>query len=503
MKARVSLHRDFVVGDIDPRLYGAFVEHVGRCVYEGIFEPGHPTADADGFRGDVLELVRGLDIPVVRYPGGNFLSAYNWEDGIGPREQRPVRLHLNRQGRDTNQVGVDDFARWCERAGTEMSLAVNLGTRGIDAAMGLLEYCNYPRGSARSDLRRRHGREEPYGVKLWYLGNELDGPWQTGHKTAYEYGRLANETARAMRMFDPTLQLVAAGSSNSEMPTWPQWDADMLDECYDAVDYLSLHMYFDDFEHDPADLLAKGVVLDRFLRTAGAVIDYVKAKKRSRRDVFIAFDEWNVRYHGPRPRRDAIPSGSEWPMAEPVLEQDYTMVDVLVVGGILNSFIRAADRVKIACIAQLVNVIAPIRTEAGGRAWRQTIYHPLRLASLHGRGRALDMAVDVPLFSAPSAEDVPYLDLAAVENDGERMLTLFVINRHPTDEMELDVTLTGWPAARLAQHIVIHHPDPMATNTADAPDHVVPRPGSGVAVGEGAVRGRLPPFSYHMIRIAV
>ena len=385
MKATASLHKGFRIGRVDDRVYGAFLEHLGRAIYTGIYEPDHPTADERGFRRDVLDLVRELNVPVTRYPGGNFVSAYNWEDGVGPKEGRPVALDYAWRTTETNQVGTDEFAAWCEAAGTELMLAVNLGSRGLDAARGLLEYCNHPGGSRWSDLRIKNGRRDPYNVRLWCLGNEMDGPWQVGHRTAYEYGRIANETAKAMKSFDSKLELVACGSSHSFMPTYPAWEATVLQECYENIEYVSLHMYFENYENDFLNFLAKPLVLDRYIQTVGGVIDYVKAKKRSTKEVYISFDEWNVWYHERR-RDDQSFKTWDWPVAPPLLEENYNFEDALVVGCILNTFIRRADRVRIACIAQLVNAIAPITTEAGGRAFRQTIFYPYMLASRYGRG---------------------------------------------------------------------------------------------------------------------
>ena len=373
MKARVAIDRDFSIGPIDARIYGAFLEHMGRAVYGGIYEPGHDGADADGFRTDVLDHVRALKPPIVRYPGGNFVSAYDWEDGIGPKAERPVRLDYAWRSTETNQVGVDDFARWAESAGTEMMLAVNLGTRGIDAARSLVEYCNHPGGTAWSDRRIANGRKEPYGVRAWCLGNEMDGPWQVGHKTAEEYGRLANETAKAMRAFDPTLELVACGSSSMFMPTFPAWESTVLDLCYDAIDHISLHMYFDDAESDYLNFVAKPLAMDAYIKTVAGIADGVKAKRRSGKRVHICFDEWNVWYHDRLADMERVTKWN-WPVAPALLEEDFTFADALVVALILNTLIRNADRVKIACIAQLVNVIAPIaRGTAGRRGGRRSI----------------------------------------------------------------------------------------------------------------------------------
>ena len=297
MRARVTAHRDFVVGQIDPRLYGSFIEHLGRAVYSGIYEPGHKTADAAGFRTDVLDLVKELDVPIVRYPGGNFVSAYNWEDGIGPQEDRPVRLDLAWHTSESNEVGIHEFADWAEAAGTEMMLAVNLGSRGLDEARAFVEYVNHPGGTYWSDLRRQNGREAPWGVKMWCLGNEMDGPWQIGQKTAEEYGRTAFETAKALRAYDKSLELVVCGSSTPSMPTYPEWEATVLDYTYESVDYISLHMYFANHEDDLPRYLTLPARLDDYIETVAGILKMTKAKKRSEHDVFISFDEWNVWYH--------------------------------------------------------------------------------------------------------------------------------------------------------------------------------------------------------------
>ncbi len=502
MKARIAIDRDFAIGEIDARIYGAFLEHMGRAVYGGIYEPGHPSADKDGFRGDVLDLVRGLDPPLVRYPGGNFVSGYDWEDGIGPKEARPTRLDLAWRSTETNAVGTDEFARFAQSAGAEMMLAVNLGTRGIDAARSLLEYCNHPGGTAWSDRRIANGRKEPYGVRLWCLGNEMDGPWQVGHKTAPEYGRLANETAKAMRTFDSSLELVACGSSSMFMPTFPEWESTVLDLCYDAVDYISLHMYFDDRENDFLNFMAKPLAMDTYIRTVAGITDTVKARKRSAKRVHICFDEWNVWYHDRVADAKRVAEW-DWPVAPALLEEDFTLADALCVALILNTLIRNADRVKIACIAQLVNVIAPIRTRNGGSSWRQTIYHPLQLASLHGRGEALSVAVGCPTYDAPAAAKVPYLDVAAVLNADGATLTLFMVNRHPDEALSIDAALTGLAPHSIAAHVVLAHADPNATNTEAAPDNVVPRKGKGLALRDGRVKGRLPPRSYTMLRLGL
>ncbi len=499
MKARVTAHSRYVISDIDSRLYGSFLEHLGRAVYTGIYEPDHPAADDTGMRGDVLDLVRELDTPICRYPGGNFVSAYNWEDGIGPKDQRPNRLDLAWRTSESNQVGIHEFADWAEKANTEMMLALNLGSRDLDAARAFVEYVNHPGGSYWSDLRRKNGRADPWGVKVWCLGNEMDGPWQIGHKSAEQYGYLANETAKALRAFDSSLELVVCGSSHSNMPTYPKWEATVLESCYDQVDYISLHMYFENYEKNTAEFLALPEKLDRYIGTVSGVIDYVKAASRSRRDVKISFDEWNVWYHE---RRNDTRRMAEWdwPHAPRLLEDIYTFEDVLQVGCILNTFIRRSDVVRIACIAQLVNVIAPIMTEPGGEAWRQTIFYPFKFASRHGRGTALQLDVSCPTYNADVAPNVPYLDIAGVHDGDEGTLTFFAVNRNGDEPMEVDIALERFGEVKSVEHTLIRHDDLEARNTRETPDAIVPQKGNGATISADGLSLTLPAYSYSVVR---
>ncbi len=502
MKARVTAHARFTVSDIDKRLYGSFLEQMGRAVYTGIYEPGHPTADAEGMRGDVIELVRELDTPICRYPGGNFVSAYNWEDGIGPKENRPTRLDLAWRTSESNQVGIHEYADWAAKANTEMMLAINLGSGDLDSARAFVEYVNHPGGSYWSDLRKKNGRADPWGVKVWCLGNEIDGPWQIGHKSAAEYGHLANETAKAFRAFDNSLELVVCGSSHSDMPTYPEWEATVLEATYDQVDYISLHMYFENYEKNSAEFLALPEKLDRYIGTVSGVIDFVRSKSRSKRDVKISFDEWNVWYH--ERHNDAKRMAEwDWPHAPALLEDVYNFEDVLQVGCILNTFIRRSDVVRIACIAQLVNVIAPIMTAPSGTAWRQTIYHPFKFASQFGRGTALRLDVDSPKYDADVARGVKYLDVAGVHDGDAGTLTFFVVNRNGKEGAEVDMSIEGFGQARSVEHTLIHHEDLEARNTQVNPDNVSPKKGDGATLDGGMVRLTVPAHSYSMVRVTL
>ncbi|GIP29268.1 intracellular exo-alpha-(1-_5)-L-arabinofuranosidase 1 [Paenibacillus sp. J23TS9] len=495
-KARVIVDKAFRIAEVDNRIYGSFIEHLGRAVYSGIYEPSHPTADSLGFRGDVKQLVRELGVPIIRYPGGNFVSGYNWEDGVGPADLRPRRLELAWRTTEPNDVGTNEFMSWAKEVGSEVMMAVNLGTRGVDAARNLLEYCNHPSGSYYSDLRRSHGYEQPHRVKTWCLGNEMDGPWQIGQKTPVEYGRLAYETAKAMRLVDPNIELVSCGSSSTGMPTFPEWEAVTLDHTYEVADYISLHQYYGNRDGDSANFLARTMDMEHFIRTVTATCDYIKAKKRSKKTMYLSFDEWNVWYHS----NEADTQIEPWSVGPPQLEDIYNFEDALLVGGMLITMIRHADRVKMACLAQLVNVIAPIMTEAGGRAWKQTIFYPYLHASLFGRGTSLQPIIDSPKYDAQDYTDVPYLDSAVVHNEAEEELTIFALNRNLTDPLDLECDVRSFAGYQLVEHIVLAHEDLKAVNTA-AEEKVKPHSGGGAECRDGLLHARLSKASWNVIRL--
>src|SRR4051794_12258202 len=512
-KVSVVLKSDAVIGETDPRLFGAFVEHLGRGVYGGIYEPGHRTADKQGFRHDVLALVRELAPTIMRYPGGNFVSGYNWEDGVGPVTKRPPGPPPPGLRPGPTPSGTNEFIDWCRAADIEPMLAVNLGTRGPDAARHMLEYCNHPRGTALSDLRRKHGWEQPHGVKFWCLGNEMDGPWQMENKTAWQYGRSAAEAAKMMRWIDPSIVLAACGSSARNMPTFGEWETEVLRHTFEHVDFISLHTYLNDYGGDTPAFLASPDLMDSFIDEVVAIADAEAARRRSSKRLMLSFDEWNVWYRTRGKREGRTMPG--WPVAPPILEEIYTMKDALAFGGACISLLNHADRVRTGCLAQLVNVIAPIMTETGGPAWRQTIFHPFTQWSNLGRGRVLRAAVKSPTYSARYYDprgtieqyfdlpSVPYLKLAAVHDEGGGTVTVFALNRSLDQKVSLDLTASGFGALRGGEATQLRHDDLEATNTKAAPDRVSPKQLDGVRVDGERVQAELMPASWNVIRLSI
>ncbi len=460
MKAQLIVNKNFPIGQIDRRIYGSFIEHLGRAVYGGIYEPAHETADDMGFRQDVLEMVRKLNVPIVRYPGGNFVSGYNWEDGIGDKEKRPRKMELAWQVIETNQVGIDEFQEWAKRAESQVMMAVNLGTRGPEEAKNCLEYCNGTMDTHYANIRRKNGFEQPFDIKVWCLGNEMDGPWQICSKTAQEYGRVAAETAKLMKLVDPSIELVACGSSNYDMPTFGDWELTVLDHVYDYVDYLSLHQYYGNPTNETLEYLCNAVDMDAFIKSTAAICDAVKAKKHAKKTLNLSFDEWNVWFHS----HEADAKIEKWQIAPPQVEDTYTFEDALLVGSMLMTLQNNCDRVKIACLAQLVNVIAPIMTENGGEVWAQTIYYPFLYASVYGNGVALKPVIHSDRFSTAKHEDVPYLMASVMYEADKGELVVFAVNRSLEENMELDLCAEGFTGCKLIEHVELYSDDLKAIN---------------------------------------
>ncbi len=495
--------------DFDRRLFGAFLEHLGRAVYTGVYEPGSKLSDKRGFRTDTLREVKELAVPIMRYPGGNFVSGYNWLDGVGPRKNRPTVLERAWNSIETNQFGTNDFMDWATAVGTEPLLGFNMGTGTAEMAVAYIEYCNFPRGTKWSDLRRSHGYEQPHKVKYWCLGNEMDGPWQIGTLTAREYGRKARDIAQQARVIDPDVQLIACGSSAPGMATYLQWDREVLEECYDMVDGISLHCYYGNAETTAGKAeryVAMNLDMERQIHEISAVCDYVQGIKRSPKKLWLSFDEWNVWYRA----NSGDHTNGHGKFAPKLLEEVYNLEDALVVGGLLNTLMRRSDRVRVGCLAQIVNVIAPLMTSDKG-ILRQSTYYPYAMALKYGHGRMLDLQIESETYPISAAGirgsyardgQVPFVDVVATYDAKNRRVALFALNRDLRDERELalrfdDVTPTSVVAAE-----TITGSDLKAFNTFEEPNKVVATKLDGITAG-GKMSVKLPPRSYSVIQLAV
>lgn len=498
----VTVEPDFVIAPVPPRMFGALVEHMGRCVYGGVFEPGHPKADSDGFREDVLELTREMGVTMARYPGGNFVSSFDWEDSVGPVGQRPTRLELAWRQLEPNTFGLNEFLSWSQRAKAEPMMVVNLGTRGIAEACNLVEYTNFPSGTKYSDLRISHGVRDPYGIKMWCLGNEQDGPWQIAQKSADEYGLQAAETAKAMRRIDPTIEIVSCASAWRHLPTMGSWQATVLEHAYDYVDYVSLHAYFEPIAGDRAGYLASGLVMESLIDGAVATADHVGAKKRSKKKLNVAFDEWNLWYESRFNIDDHFADPNlTWEFAPRLIEDEYTAEDAVAFAGLLMSLLRRSDRVTVSCMSELVNVIAPIRAEPGSAAWRQTIFYPFALLAQHARGDVLRVEPKVESLDSSTYGDVPAVDVLVTRDPERGEVTVFAVNRGDESAV-LRARLSALPEMTVVEHLELGGTRLDATNNEIGPDNVVPRTVAGHRVDGGRLEAQLPPVSWSMVRLA-
>ncbi len=495
-KAQVYLDTERIISPISPLLFSGFAEHMGRAIYQGIYEPASPQADERGFRTDVMAALKELNFRAMRYPGGNFLSGYRWLDGVGPKDQRPRRRDLAWQSIETNQFGTDEFMEFAREVGTAPMMAVNMGTGTIQDAANLVEYCNAPVGTQYADLRAANGHHDPYGVKYWCLGNEMDGPWQIGHLEADEYGRKAREAAKMMRLHDRSIELVLCGSSSNVMPTYPEWDRIALELCYDQVDYHSIHYYTANHENDTASYLAYSAALEDYVDTLSGTLRYVKAKARSKRDVYLSWDEWNVWYKAHTPTH----TQGQWSDAPHLLEEVYNLEDALVVAQWMNVFLRKSDVLKIACLAQIVNVIAPILTTTDAML-KQSIYYPFKLFSQLAAGAALDVHVKAPLYQTAKYGDMPLLDVSASYDEATGASAVFIVNRSQTDSLPVEL---HWqdrsPQAITAVH-QLAGTDPKAANSFENPNQLVAVCVQAPSISDGIATLVVPPLSFTAVEV--
>ncbi len=460
-RARVKIDLDRVTGQVDRRIFGGFLEHLGRCIYGGIYDEGSPLSDDRGFRLDVLDALRPLDIPLMRWPGGNFVSGYTWTDGIGPQDDRPRRLELAWHDVESNRFGTDEYIAWCRELGTEPFICVNMGTGTMEEARSWVEYCNGTEDTYWANLRRQHGHDEPYNVKYWGLGNEVYGNWQIGHLSAEDYVKKAIEFAKVMRWTDPTIELVSCGNSGSS-----DWDRTVLEGLAKFVRYHSIHIYTGTGDY------TANVYEPHFaeweLDMVRSEISRVRALQGIEHEIHVAYDEWNVWYR-------ALGAASR-------LEEKYDLSDALAVAAYLNVFVRQSDIVKIANLAQMVNVIAPIFTSPDG-LFLQTIYHPLALLAKHTQANALQAWVDGPTATLPPVVQsrqnqlttdrlgtLQVLDVAATRDDARNVLVISLVNRDEGEDLDVTIELDAGTMAGAIQRFDVVGDDVHTANDFDRPD---------------------------------
>jgi alpha-L-arabinofuranosidase len=487
-KTRIILDSSYTIAKVDPRIFGGFLEHLGRGIYEGIYLPQASSADENGFRKDVLGALRGLNMTAVRYPGGNFASGYHWMDGIGLKGQRPIVRELAWQSIEPNQFGTDEFIQLARMMGWAPMITVNLGTGTPEEARNWVEYCNSPSGTRYADLRAENGSEAPYHVKLWFLGNELDGRWQLGHVPAEQYAMLAQQAAKMMKDTDPSIETIACGSSTMSSPTYMEWDRTILEYIGPYANYVSLHRYIDNLKDDTADFLAATNSIDQRIEHMDAVCRIVQAKTRSKERHYLCFDEWNVWYRTTGPE-DTNGRGK---FAPHLIEEPYNLEDALAVAGFLNSFIRHADSVKIANIAQIVNVIAPILTR-GDEMLVQSIYYPFAMFSSRRDGVSIQPVVIGPAYDSPSYGEVNYIDTSAILGDG--VLHTFLVNRSLSEAAEVEIDHAGGKIESILSAELVSGSSPKDRNTYENPYNIISRPLQTGMVRDGKAIIHLPPLS--------
>jgi alpha-N-arabinofuranosidase len=493
---RITLDPHFSIAAVDPRVYGGFLEHIGRAVYEGVYDPKSVHADADGFRGDVLGAIRKMRYTAMRYPGGNFASGYHWMDGVGPRSRRPKIRELAWQSMEPNEFGTDEFVKMSKLMDWTPMMTVNLGTGTPEEARNWVEYCNSPAGTLYADMRAANGSAQPYDLRLWCLGNEMDGPWQIGHVPADQYAIRAQQAAKMMKDTDPNIELVACGSCTTGLPSYMEWDRTVLEHIGSFAEYVSLHRYVGNESNNTPDYLAVTNSIDQQIEEMDAVCRYVQARLRSKKRHYLCFDEWNVWY---RARQEEHTNG-RGKFAPHLVEEEYNLEDALVAAGFLNSFIRHADVLKIANIAQIVNVIAPILTR-GDEMLLQSLYDTFVMYATRRDGTALMPSVYGPGYESKSYGYVNNIDTSAILGDG--VLHIFVTNRSLDETAPVGLALGGINLQRVQSAEIVTGAGPKALNTFAQPGVVRARPFQAVELDEGKAQLSLPPLSVAAITFAL
>jgi alpha-N-arabinofuranosidase len=418
--AVIKIDPDRKIGAIDPNIYGSFLESPRR----GLYEPSSQFADENGFRKDLIDLIKELKVPVIRWPGGNFASGYDWEDGIGPKDKRPEKLDLAWNRIENNQMGTDEYVKFCKLIGAENFVCINAGTGTLDDARHWVEYCNYPKGTYYSDLRRKYGNEEPFKVKYWALGNETDGPWQLGHKNKEDYVKFATEAAKLIQLADKNIKLIASGSSNYPLVSadydphdgWIDWNDYVLDHMVGSIDYISIHRYATQAlrglkDQGFANLMSLGLEIDKKIEIVKGLIEKAMAKSGSNRPVYISFDEYSAGRNN--------------------------LTASLMLAQHLNSFIRHADIVKMANITFLTSLVG----SSPDGDFKNTLFYPFYLYSNNCQGISLDVYTSCEKYSNELFKEIPYLDVSASLNESTKMVVVNVINKNETKAIATDIVL--------------------------------------------------------------
>ena len=508
-KGKVSIDKNFIrKRAVDDRIFSAFVEHLGNVIYNGIYNPSYPEADRDGFRKDVIALVKELNLTGIRYPGGNYICSYNWEDTVGPVEERPVRADLAWQQTEPNTIGLAEFEKWVKAVGSRLIMAVNMSTRGAVDAANLVEYCNHPKDTFYSDLRRKHGHEEPYGIREWCVGNEVDGPWNIGTKRAEVYGWDAAEAAKAMRRIDKNIELVAVGSSGTQLETYLEWDRIVLENVYDSCDYISLHRYMampgiDDPSSydwsDAGDYLELAGRLERNIQEVAAVCDYVKGRKRSDKTMYISMDEYNAidvgLYEDERREERNL-----WEIGPSERSRGMSMRCTLLFGLSMLTILRHSDRIRIACQAILINGGGMVICEKDEEAWVNGSYYIFLHCSRYGRGKVLEEVQEAPHYDTKTCKNVSALDSVSIYHEDEKELDIFVVNK---SDGELEFVLEPACFGRLEpiEHLIIATEKLTDHNSAEKKEVIRPVSRMDIVSGDGQIKCKLDKYSWNVLRL--
>jgi len=528
-KAKITLHPAFQIGQISPRLYGAFLEPIGSMVNGSMYNPKHPTADDKGFRQDYLNALKATDLPAVRLPGGNFVSGWDWKDSIGPMEKRKAHLDLAWHQYIPNDVGHDEYLQWSERVGFEPMYTLNLGTGDINDAISLIEYTNHPGGTYWSDLRAQYGHEKPYGVKTWYLGNEMDGPWQIAswEKDPRGYGIRAHEVSKAMKWVDPTIETVACVSSSPFLTTYPQWDLDVLQECYETVDYISLHHYHAAPTGDYGALLAGYMAFEDYIKTELAVSDFVQEKVRSPKQMLLSFDEYGSRMQpitGVHYARGGYAPNQGFftfnPKATYVRHDPDNwatrnrprvggeMLSAIANTSVILTLLNHADRVKIGCMTGGLGALCASNRE---HVWKSAAYYPFSQLMKYGKGVSLTASVDCDTYDVPgyaisdfrqydTREGVKYIQSAAAYDEAEGALNVFVLNLNWQEDTPVELDCAGFAGYTFVEQIQLYSDDPDAANSYENPEAIVPSISSAAKCENGKVTSDLKKLSWNVFR---